>query len=336
MPSIPSKPSTNYAQLPRLGIDVSKAVFDACLILPEGTQQRLQAPNNPAGFAQLDAWLASHQAPSCYAGLEATGPYGANLLWHLHASGHHPCQLNARRVKDFARSQGRRVKTDQSDARLIAEFLKALRPAPWTPPLAAVQTLQALVRRRAQVLDALQAERNRLEGNLPALVAASLQRHLKQVKAEIATLDKAIDKHVLENLELQKSVRLLRSIHGIGRMVAVSILAELPAISSFGRARDVAAFAGLTPTICQSGSSVRKRGGMTKEGSALLRKMLYMAALQSVKRTTNAFHPLYKSLVARGKAKMCALGAIMHKLLRVAFGVLKHQTKFAPNLARMG
>mgnify|MGYP003398719377 CR=1 FL=1 len=82
--------------------------------------------------------------------------------------------------------------------------------------------------------------------------------------------------------------------------------------------------------------TMRRRGGMTKEGSALLRKMLYMAALQSVKRTTNAFHPLYASFVARGKAKMCALGAIMHKLIRIAFGVLKHQTKFAPNLARMG
>lgn len=86
----------------------------------------------------------------------------------------------------------------------------------------------------------------------------------------------------------------------------------------------MAAFAGLTPAICQSGSSVRRRDAMTKEGSALLRKMLYMAALQNVKRLTNAFHPRYESFVARGKAKMCALGAIMHKLIRIAFGALKH------------
>lgn len=325
-----------YEHLPRLGIDVSKAVFDACLIMPDGTHHSFQAPNNPAGFAKLDAWLASHQARQCYAGLEATGPYGAALLWHLHSSGHHACQLNPRRVKDFARSQGRRVKTDQTDARLIAEFLKALRPQPWTPPAAAIQTLQALMRRRAQLLDELQAERSRKEGATPALMAASLERHIKQIKAEITMLDKAIDKHVEENMELQNAARLLRSIDGIGRMVAVTILAEVPAISSFERARDVAAFAGLTPAVCQSGSSVRRRGGMTKQGSALLRKMLYMAALQSVKRTTNAFHPLYASFVARGKAKMCALGAIMHKLIRIAFGVLKHQIKFAPNLARMG
>ena len=74
---------------------------------------------------------------------------------------------------------------------------------------------------------------------------------------------------------------------------------------------------------------------MTKEGSALLRKMLYMAALQAVKRKTNAFHPCYQAFIERGKAKMCAIGAIMHKIIRVAFGVLKHDTPFAPHLARL-
>jgi hypothetical protein len=74
---------------------------------------------------------------------------------------------------------------------------------------------------------------------------------------------------------------------------------------------------------------------MSKEGSALLRKMLYMAALQAVKRPSNAFHKTYMAFVARGKAKMCALGAIMHKLIRVAFGVLKHQTPFVQNFAKI-
>ena len=74
---------------------------------------------------------------------------------------------------------------------------------------------------------------------------------------------------------------------------------------------------------------------MTKEGSALLRKMLYMAALQAVKRTTNAFHQCYLDFVKRGKPKMCALGAIMHKIIRVAFGVLKHDNPFVKNFAKL-
>src|SRR4029079_17216694 len=146
-------------------------------------------------------------------------------------------------------------------------------------------------------------------------------------------LDKAIDQLVLDHLALQQSVRLLRSIDGVGRMVAVTILAEVPAISAFTRARDVAAFAGLTPALARSGTSVWRRGRMTKEGSALLRKMLYMAALQAVKRPTNAFHKCYSACLESGKPKMCAIGAIMHKILRVAFGVLKHNTPFVQNFA---
>lgn len=74
---------------------------------------------------------------------------------------------------------------------------------------------------------------------------------------------------------------------------------------------------------------------MTKEGSALLRKMLYMAALQAIKRANNAFHSCYQAFVTRGKPKKCAIGAIMHKIIRVAFGVLKHDTPFVKNFAKL-
>lgn len=331
-PTMIPPPST----LPRLGIDISKLTFDVHLCMPDGRAHSAQFPNNDEGFARLDAWLAQHRALKTRAGLEATGPYGVLLLWHLHTGGHSVHQLNPRRVKDYSRSQGRRVKTDATDAALIAAYLKASEDLqPWEPAAQALLDLQALVRRRSQVMVTLNAERNRKEKRPGKAVAASLERQIKALKTEVAQLDKAIEAHVLKHTTLQKSVRLLRSIDGVGRQVAVTILAEVPHISAFDRARDVAAFAGLTPSLAQSGTSVRRRGRMTKEGSALLRKMLYMAALQAVKRTTNAFHPCYQSFVERGKAKMCALGAIMHKIIRVAFGVLKHDTPFVQNFARL-
>jgi transposase len=328
--------STSSKPLPRLGIDVSKLTFDACLSTSEGTTHSAAFDNNPEGFTEFDRWLNKHGAIHTIAGLEATGPYGALLLWHLHRQGHIVHQLNARRVKDYARSQGRRVKTDRADASVIAAYLKASEElTPWQPPAQALIDLQALVRRRTQVMDSLQAERNRKETCSSAIVAASLQRQIDELKIELTRLNKAIDKLVLEDTLLQKSERLLRSIDGVGRMVAVTILAEVPAISAFSRARDVAAFVGLTPSLSQSGTSIRRRGRMTKEGSSLLRKMLYMAALQSVKRTNNAFHKSYLAFVERGKAKMCALVAIMHKIIRIAFGVLKHDTPFVENFAKI-
>lgn len=328
-----SPPSSD---LPRLGIDISKATLDACLHALDGARHSEVFSNDKAGHARLDSWLKTHHASLTLAGLEATGPYSQALLWHLHQNGHRVCLLNPRRVKDFAKSQGRRVKTDAVDARIIADYLRHDEHLqPWQPPTQAVLDLQALVRRRQQVMDMLQAERNRLEDTrLPVAVKNSINGQIGLLKSEVGLLTKAIDKHVLGNAALQKSVRLLRSIPGIGQMVAVTILAEVPAILSFKRAREVAAFAGLTPALAQSGTSVRRRGGMTHEGSALLRKMLYMAALQAVKRPTNAFHDCYQAFVKRGKAKMCAIGAIMHKLIRIAFGVLKHDQTFIATMAK--
>ena len=325
--------------LPRLGIDISKLSFDACLQLPDGTARSAAFPNNPEGFDKLDAWLKAHaKASHVCAALEATGSYGTELLWHLHQQGHSLYLLNPRWIKNFARSQGRRVKTDSQDAALIAAYLKASEDLqPWQPPVQALVALQAFVRRRAQLLDDIQAQRNRLaalstSGNI--VVAASLKRQINELQAELKRMEAAISKHVLEHPQLQHSMRLLQSIDGIGRVVAMTILAEVPAISAFSRARDVAAFAGLTPALEQSGTSLKRRGAMTKQGSGLLRKQLYMAALQSVKRTNNAFHKTFRAFVERGKSKMCALGAIMHKLIRVAFGVLKHNTPFVENFAR--
>jgi transposase len=322
--------------LPVLGNDVSKLTFDACLLRCDGSKATAQFSNNAQGFAKLDTWLQEHEASKVLCALESTGSYGMALLWHLHAKGHLTALLNARRIKDYGRSQGRRVKTDRTDAALIASYLKGSEALQlWEPPAQALRDLQALVRRRQDLLGALQAERNRLEVSPNAFIKASVKRQIKHLRTELGAMNQAIESHLLAHGPLQKSVRLLRSIDGIGLMVAVTILAEVPAISAFARARDVAAFAGLTPSVQESGTSVRRRGRMSKEGSALLRKMLYMAALQAVKRPNNAFHKTYMAFVARGKAKMCALGAIMHKLIRVAFGVLKHQTPFVENFAKI-
>ena len=104
-PAMTSASST----LPRLGIDISKLTFDVHLCTPDGRSHSAAFANNHDGFALLDAWLAQHRTTSTCAGLEATGPYGVLLLWHLHTSGHLVHQLNLRRIKDYARSQGRRV-----------------------------------------------------------------------------------------------------------------------------------------------------------------------------------------------------------------------------------
>lgn len=325
------------SSLPRLGIDISKASFDVCLVLTDESTQQRRFTNNSKGFVQLQAWLLRHNAPCTLAAMEATGCYALALLHYLYHQQHQVCLLNPRHVKDFARSRGLRVKTDPLDARNIASFLRYHDNLQrWQPATEELSLLQALVRRRQQLQQDLLAERNRLEDPLISrFIKQDIQQHIRQLTSHLKAATQAIEQHVLKNASLQKQVALLRSIPGVGLQVAVTLLAEVPLITSFSRARSVAAFAGLTPALAQSGTSIHRRGHITHQGSALLRKMLYMSALQCVKRSNNPLNRVYLAFVERGKAKKAAMVAIMHKILRIAYGVLKHNVAFAPNLAKL-
>lgn len=323
-----------------LGIDMSKAKFNAHLLPAQGggSGHGQEFPNTPEGFRCLDQWLRQHLGKACalHAGVEATGNYAIPLLMHLHEQNqnHTVSYLNPRRVKDFTRSLGRKAKTDPVDARDIALMVQRLRPAAWTPPSPQRCELQALVRHRRDLVSQITANGNRLKTAQNKAVIASLGRLLKHLRALLKAAEEQISRHTLQHKDLQRDSRLLCSIPGFGKILSATILAEIPRMEDFPRARDVVAFAGLAPTVASSGSSVRHRGRFSKEGSPLLRGAIYMAAMNIVARKSS-LRPLYEAMVARGMAKACALGALMNRLLRIAFGVLKHQTPFVDNFARI-
>jgi len=121
---------------------------------------------------------------------------------------------------------------------------------------------------------------------------------------------------------------LLETIPGVSQKTAVAILAELPDVKTFKSAREAAAFAGLTPTVRQSGTSVRGKGSLSKSGNSQLRKALYMPALVA-KRYNPVVKEFCEHLADKGKAKMVVVAAGMRKLLHIIFGVLKNEKPFA-------
>lgn len=331
-----AKALSDVPVLPYLGIDISKDSFHVCLRKLDRRMFRQHFNNNSAGFAKLQAWLVKQHAPCTVAGLEATGCYSLALLRFLNDQKHWVCQLNPRHTSDFAGSEGRRVKTDRVDAEVIANCLAGKTQLQrWHPISEQSAVLHALVHRRQQLLQDLNAEQNRLEDKLlPALVRRDIQSHVRQLKVHVDKATQEMERHMLNHTELQKQSSLLRSVPGVGLQVAATMLSEVPLMTTFGRARRVASFAGITPALAQSGTSVNRRGHMTREGSSLLRKMLYLAALQTT-RKSSVLYPVYQAFRARGKPAKCALVAMMHKILRIAYGVLKHETPFAPNLAKL-
>lgn len=313
-----------------LGIDISKATFNAALLLDNDKLRHKVFPNNPNGFQQLSAWLLKHKAPAIHACMEATGTYGEALATYLHQAGHRVSVLNPVIIKGFAISQMSRSKTDKSDATLIARYCEQNHPPAWTPLAPEISELQALVRRLETLLEMLQQERNRLSGgiNSPS-VKANIQEHIDYLKEQIEQTQKHIQEHIKQYPRLKEQCDLLTSIPGIGETTAARFLAEIIDINNYDSARKVAAFAGLIPRHEESGTSVKSKARLSKVGNGRLRKAFYFPAI-----VAKRYNPLIKEqsqrLEKRGKCAMVIIGAAMRKLIHLAYGVLKSGKPFDP------
>lgn len=316
--------------IPALGIDISKAKFNICLInSPEKLKHKV-FPNTPSGFQQLAEWLDKQSVDSVHVCLEATGTYGEALALFLHQAGHSVSVINPAAIKAYAGAQLSRTKTDKVDAELIARFCHTQRPPLWMPPSAEVRELQAFVRRLEALVEMHTAESNRLEATITvAEVRASVEEHLAYLKAEIKRTENLVRQHINNHPRLKEQSELLNSIPGIAATTAATLLAEVANITQYSSARQLAAYAGLVPRARQSGSSVRGRTRLSKIGNARLRKALYFPAITAL-RCSPFFEAWAKGLRERGKCKMSVIGAAMRKLIHLAYGVLKTGKPFDP------
>lgn len=311
-----------------LGIDIAKAKFAAALLTSDGKVRHKSCANTPAGFADLAAWLQRQHVSTVHACLEATGTYGDALATWLHDAGHVVSVVNPAIIHAYARTQLARSKTDRLDAALIARFTATQQPPAWAPPAPAIRQLQALVRR----LDALQGMRtqelNRLEAGVAvADVRASIEAVLANLDAQIAHVKQLIRDHLDRHPGLRAQRELLTTIPGIGETTAAVLIAEL-FDKSYASARQAAAFAGLVPRMIESGT-LRGRSRLSKIGPSRVRKALYMPAVAAL-RWNPTIRAVRARLHAAGKPPMVILGAVMRKLIHLAFGVLKSQRPYAP------
>jgi len=310
-----------------LGLDIAKAKFDACLLA--GTRAlHAQFENSKPGIAALRAWCKKHHAPAPLTVLEATGRYGELAATTLHAAGHRVHIANPRRIKDHARSLGRRNKTDRIDAALIAGFGLTRDLPDWVPASAAQQLLRAFMRRLAELQRILQAERNRIQTAAEPLLSKSITRIVRALEKEIAAIQAQIAAHVQSTPELREDVQRLCQIQGIGERSALWLAAEVPRHLPNGRA--AAAWLAVTPRVRQSGTCLRATAPIGSEGNRHLRRVLFMAALVARHR-----NPRLKSfadrLAAAGKSKMAVLLAVLHKLIKIAFVILKNKSAYDPS-----
>ncbi len=310
-----------------IGIDISKQKFDVAYKTTDQRWRQGMFANTPKGFQELLQWLDSDSTKVIHSVMEATGRYGEDLAYFLYLSGHEVSVVNPAQIKHYGRCLLKRSKTDKIDSRLIAEFAERHKLTLWKPLSPSLQALKEQVRCLNTFKEDATQTSNRLESAKDPKVCNAHKKHLEYIQKQIKDLESAIKELIKKDPDLGKQVSLLVSIPGIGEMSAWNLLAELPDLGSFKCAKQLAAYAGLNPSIRMSGTSVKGRESMSKMGHQFLRKVLFMPAMSLMGRQT-ALRPFIDKLRSRGKKGKVIVGAVMHKLIHIIFGVMKKQVAF--------
>jgi transposase len=251
--------------------------------------------------------------------LEATGGYEAIIAATLSNAGLPVAIVNPRQTRQFAGALGRLAKTDTIDAGVIAHFAEMVKLEPKPPADAQIAELRALLARRHQLVDMATAEKQRAARAENTLTRRSCEKMLRQLRTEIERVERVIGKLISVSPLFLGKEALLKSIPGVGDVVARTFIAELPELGTVDR-HQIAALVGVAPINRDSGQYRGKR--KIRGGRSQVRAPLYVACL-SVIQYNKPLRAFYRRLVDGGKEKKLALVAVMRKLVVIANAMLK-------------
>lgn len=287
-----------------IGVDVSKDWIDA-FDQEKGGRRLKTTPGSLSAFARQAV------RRNAFVVFEATGGYDAPLRAALEQAGGVFHRANPARARDFARALGRFAKTDQVDAKLLAEMGARLDLEPTTARPEEERALRALTTRRRQLVEMRKQERTRLQQTGDRSVRAAIARHIVQLDRQIEHMETRINETIAASERFSRQKQLLESAPGLGPVVSATLLAELPELGQLDRRR-IASLAGLAPMADDTG----KRSGprRIRGGRPVVRDMLYIAGLVASRCCPRLVAFRYR-LLAKGRTPKQAIIAVARRLL---------------------
>ncbi len=308
-----------------LGIDISKETFD---VYDEDKGHR-QYSNDEKGFQSFHSSL---EDGSC-AVMEATGSYHHRLALFLYERGIGVSVLNPLVVKRFIQMKLNRVKTDKSDARMIWQYGQEQLLSPWEPNveyLEECKSLQSVIQLYFKQRTALRNKLHSLQskGLSKGKAIRSLKRQLRNLEKEIGLLESEMEALIKANEpELYSRIK---SIPGLGKKTALLLIVATNGFKDFESSKQLSSYFGLAPHERSSGSSVRGRTRIGKNGHPLIRNHLFLCSF-----TASRYNPqckaLFDRIVSKGKSKKLALIAVSNKLIKQAYGIAKSGLPYDEN-----
>lgn len=303
-----------------IGLDISKDTIDATLHKTNGSIHYIKFKNNDDGLKQFRLWIKGNRIRirKAYIGMEATGIYyekAADML----SSYYTVYVINPLKIKDYGKSRFNRTKTDKADSNLIADYIKRHQDTLIPYQIPKNKALQKLINLKNQLQQHQKQIKNRLHSTEEDFIRNIHQDLIDTIQDKMEQVKIAISEQIKKQTDYNH-YRNLQTIPSIGKDTASVLYAQLTE-KHFKTANQFVSYAGLSPAIIQSGTSVRGRGRLSRYGNRRLKSTLYMPALCAYR--FNAFPKLINNLKKAGKPKMVIIVAIMRKLAKLAYYIVK-------------
>lgn len=295
-----------------IGIDIGKLSF---VVAVYGTKKTFEYDNTLSGIKSfLNDFKNRLNKSLCV--LETTGGYEMRLLLTLCDLGIAVHRANTRKVKRFIQSYGNEAKTDKLDAKSLALYAyeRGLRLELFTPQSTKSLALFELVQRRRDLKQMLVAEKNRYQAPRADIIKSSCDAIINVLKEQVDAVTSEINALIESEPLLTEKKNILKTIPGIGDIIANELLILIPELGSLSR-RKIASLAGLAPRANDSGLFSGYRS--VNHGRSGIKPMLFMAAMAARNSNSN-LKSFYNRLIESGKKKMVALTAVMRKIIVIA------------------
>jgi transposase len=327
-----------------VGVDVSEKTLDVAYWDEDQDKAVFigKFPSTPDGFQNIKREIEKQRqktnATIVHVVMEPTGGYEQPFAHFADKQEGWVVSLpNPLYPKQWAKSMGKRAKTDRQDARTLAHFGFVNDPLPWKPLPPEVEQLNHLLNRLDDLKDMLNREKNRLHSsqyhvNPHEAAFDDLKGSICFLEQRINQIQGAIKEHLKAYPHLREQRKLLLTVSGVGERNVLYILVVMHRwgvlTDGEGDAKGLVAYLGLDPKPHESGTSVYKRARISRQGNRPLRSRLYMSALGGIKGKNSPLRAFYKRLVGRRKAKKLALVASARKILVWSWAVFKSNTPF--------
>jgi transposase len=322
-----------------LGIDVAQKELVVCLsklnadLSIEHYANKVFS-NKESGFVALIKWVKklTIESVEVHFVMEATGVYHQKFAYYLDANGFNVSIVLPNKISNYMRTLENRTITDKTCAEAIAQFGLERKLDKWQKPNIIYKSLQQLTREREQIVEERSIVKNQLhaenaEGEPNANSIKRLKARIKFLNQQEKEIKQDIEKCIKKDESIEKEIKNITTIPGVGRLTATIVLAETNGFELIRNKKQLISYSGLDVREKQSGTSVKGKPRISKKGNKFLRKAMFFPALSAVKYEQN-YKEIYARLVSKNGIKMKGLVAVQRKLLELIYIIFKNKTVY--------